>query len=192
VNQAASEAVTRLQRASGWRKKELQTLQSAMPVIGVSSRFNMMRGSLVLLCAHCEGFLRDATAIFLRYLEDRSPALADIRESYIILLKPDGLPRPWQAARNELLGDTSGRRRMLGDLRRHVWLLGLDYPPFEAQEKPLGELVRLRNAIAHGEKQWLSDDNYSEHTRRVLTFIDTLEDEVIGSVRNERYLRSAA
>ncbi len=192
MNQAASEAVTRLQRASGWRKKELQTLQSAMPVIGVSSRFNMMRGSLVLLCAHCEGFLRDATAIFLRYLEDRSPALADIRESYIILLKPDGLPRPWQAARNELLGDTSGRRRMLGDLRRHVWLLGLDYPPFEAQEKPLGELVRLRNAIAHGEKQWLSDDNYSEHTRRVLTFIDTLEDEVIGSVRNERYLRSAA
>ena len=192
MNEAASDAVARLQRASGWRKQELQALQSAMPAVGVSTRFNMMRGSLVLLCAHCEGFLRDATAIFLRYLEDRSPDLDDVRESYIILLKPDGLPRPWRRARNQLLGDTTGQGRMLGDMRRHVWLLGLDYPPFEAQEKPLGELVRLRNAIAHGERRWLSDDSYAEHTRRVLTFIDTLEDEVIGSIRNERYLRSAA
>ena len=192
MSQAASEAVTRLQRASGWRKKEVETLQSAMPVIGVSSRFSMIRGSLVLLCAHCEGFLRDATAIFLGYLEDRSPALAEIRESYIILLKPAGVERPWQAARNQLLQDTAGRPQILGDLRRHVWLLGLDYPPFEAQQKSLIELVRLRNAIAHGEKQWVSDENYSEHTRRALTFMDTLEDEVIGSIRNERYLRSAA
>lgn len=78
MNEAASEAVARLQRASGWRKQELQALQSAMP------------------------------------------------------------------------------------------------------------------AVAHGERRWLSDDSYAEHTRRVLTFIDTLEDEVIGSIRDERYLRSAA
>ena len=81
---------------------------------------------------------------------------------------------------------------MISDLRRHLWLLGLDYPPFESQERPLDELLRLLNAIAHGERKWLSDDNYTEHTRRALTFIDTVEDEVIGSIRNERYLRSAA
>ena len=150
-----------------------------------------MRGALVLICAHCEGFLRDATRVFLRHLEEQSPNLEDLRESYIITLKPDGLTRPWSEARQRLLEDRAAMR-MLARLRRHLWLLGLDYSPFEAQEKPLGELIRLRNAIAHGEGTWLSSTNYDEHTRRALAFIDTLEDEVVSAIRYRRYLRSAA
>ena len=191
MKRSASHAVSRLQRASSWRKKELQTLNSAMPVFSISARHNVMRGSLVLICAHCEGFLRDATRVFIRHLEEQSLSLEDLRESYIITLKPDGLTRPWSEARQRLLEDRAAMR-MLAKLRRHLWLLGLDYTPFEAQEKPLGELIRLRNAIAHGEKTWLASTNYDEHTRRALAFIDTLEDEVVDAIRYRRYLRSAA
>lgn len=185
----ATDAIRRLQRASSWRKKELLTLKALIPSMANSLRFNVMRGSLVLQCAHCEGFLRDATKVLLRHLEDRSPDLDEVLESYVILLKPDGLALPWSAALQRL-ADDPGARGMLTGLRRRFWLVGLDYSPFESHEKGLGELIRLRNRIAHGEKQWLTIADYDGQTERALSFIDRLEDLVVDTIRNERFLRA--
>ena len=73
-----------------------------------------------------------------------------------------------------------------------MWRLGLSYSRFEVQQQPLGDLRRLRNKIAHGEDASVSDEEYAEQARRAVEFIDTLEDEIVGSIREERYLREAA
>ena len=148
-----------------------------------------MRSSVVLFCAHCEGFLRDSVRILLRAYEDAELRLCELRHVYVILLCPDGVVRSWPQVRSALLSPGGGPVLDSKQLKRLMWILGMGYERLSNREVAISDLRMLRNRIAHGERVAVSPDNYPEYARWALGFIEDLEAEFSQFVSDRGYLK---
>ena len=179
----------RLAKASSWRKKELLVLSTMGIPAGKEAQMTAMRSSVVLFCAHCEGFLRDSVRILLRAYEDAELRLCQLRHVYVILLCPDGVVRSWPQVRSSLLSRGEGVALDSKQLKRLMWILGMDYEWFSNREIPMADLRMLRNKIAHGERVAVSPEVYPSYPRWALGFIEDLEAEFSQFVSGRAYLK---
>lgn len=183
--------VAQLARSSSWRKKELMTLATSLETEANAFRFVTMRAATVLFCAHCEGFLKDALTLFLRMLELAGLQLSQLREVYVILLCPDGVTRTWGQVKTSLLSSAQSRSPLeSGELRRLMWVLGMNYGQLANKEIPMANLRDLRNKIAHGEHVHVGPERYAELARVSIDFIDAIEKEFSNTVTGKRFMRS--
>ena len=177
-----------LEKSTSRRKKELHVLFS-ITSSAQSERYKhtLMRASTVLFYAHWQGFVRESSDLFLRFLEQKNVQLADLKESFIVLLKSDGVEIPVSVARKKLREDVSNLNPK--KMRRIAWILGLDYCNFEPTENFMNQFLKRRNKIAHGELAQISDDEFREIERLTYTLIELFAEQIILSVSEERFFR---
>jgi len=181
--------VTRLAKSSSWRKKELMMLAATLDSEAKELRVVTMRAATVLFCAHCEGFLKDALTLFLQALESAGLDLPQLREVYVILLCPEGVVRTWRQVKTSLL--SSGNRSLLDkdELRRVMWVLGMNYDRLSNKEIPMANLRNLRNMIAHGEHVHIDPSRYAELARTAVDFLEAVELEFSDAIVDRQFLR---
>ena len=185
----------RMEKETSWRKKELQVLSMGIRQVSDSGfRASLRRACIVLFCAHLEGFIGDISNLFLHFLQNQELKLAQLSDNFIVLLKPDGVEIPLDTARKNLQqqGFKQGTVLRPGELRRVVWLLGLNYETLEGKEMMLKELREKRNKIAHGKKTNVGDEELSRMATETSNLIESFESEIEFSVRNNTYLKSSS
>ena len=182
----------RLDRVSSWRKRELSELALGMPDMeNKLTRHALMRGCVVICCAHWEGFVRDASKLFVTFLDGQELGVSQLNKNFVALLKPEGKERKFEPAWRELWRNSPGNIKP-NQLRKITWQLGFDYEPFITKERLIADLVDRRNAIAHGEKTGVGEDEYIAKIQDVRNLLSSFETEVVRSVRERRYLDTAS
>ena len=93
----------RLDRVSSWRKRELSELALGMPdTKNELVKHALMRGCVVVCCAHWEGFVRDASKLFVMFLDGQGLGLSQLGRNFVALLKPEGKEREFERAWTEM------------------------------------------------------------------------------------------
>ena len=126
-----SELVDKLETESSRRKKEIGNLKldvQELPAANSADAF--LQACVVLLFAHLEGFVKDSSRQYLRFLEARN---ADLQ----------GLSKKWLER---------GSVVSVARLREIVWCMRMDYGPFRRKEFVVARMKNLRDPIAHGER----------------------------------------
>ena len=181
----------RLEQAAVWRKRELADIALGVQEISSkSSRFALMRAGIVMCYAHWEGFVRDSSELFMRYLGEQRLGVSQLKKNFVALLNTDGNERDFNYARHRMRHDRAGN---LGskELRKIIWQLGLDYRPFESSQTAIESLVKRRNSIAHGECTGVGEEEYKRVIDDVRKFMELFETQIDCSVREQRYLDNA-
>jgi MAE_28990/MAE_18760-like HEPN len=187
----------------GWRRKENKAVQSLVHGSGSLRKQAILRGAIASLYAHWEGFVKTGCRAYLEFVTIRKlrncelsiPLLglalkrtlksvggSDRLDSHLefsawLLREWDRrarLPSPEDIIQTSNLDSRVFKSYMLG--------LGLRYlPEFEIAEKPvIDALVQVRNNLAHGEWQIVSETAYDEW----IVWIDRLMELVCQEIEN--------
>ena len=148
----------------------------------------IMRSFVVLLWAHWEGSVRDISDMFLRFLKGQNIGLGGLNENFYVLLKADGVESDIGVEKKNLFADQRSLKPQ--ELRRVVWLLGLDYSRFDSKRQLMESLQKRRNKIAFGARIGISDRDFDLLVNHTQNLIGIFEDLIVYSVLNSTYLRS--
>ena len=189
-----------------WRKKELTEYRFLLA--GARNRADrhgaLLRGSVTLLYAHWEGFVKSASVAYLSYVSFQRLRLRELAPNFLALASR-GLLRQGGAAntigvhievvryfREQLdsqasvpIRDGISTRANLNSevLEEIVRSLGLDFTPFETKKHLIDEgLLASRNTIAHGEELRVTPERFEELYREVIEMLDQYRTQVENAV----------
>jgi len=183
-----------------WRKRELTSIRLNMLRARAHLRLTMVRCGVCLLYAHWEGFIKCASTAYVCYVDHQGMRLRDLRHGLlalalhkefaeaeqttristrsrlVALLRSDLMDRaslPWSTA------ISTGSNLTSRQLYEILALLGLDDTEYRKKELLLdGRLLDWRNAIAHGEKREIDDDDYVRVHDAVISLVGRFRTDV--------------
>lgn len=195
-----------------WRKKELTALRLMVESKSLPQdrQAVLLRGSVALLYAHWEGFIKAAGRAYLEFVHFQRRSYNQLARNFVAL----GI----RAKLSNAAGITKVRAHLdvvdffldhLNDrcnlpykdgidaqsnlsshvLRNVVETLGLDYSEFEMKEKLLDDLLlRQRNTIAHGEYLTTTIGAYLDLHEQVLQMMEAFRIQVDNAAALKRFL----
>jgi len=194
-----------------WRKKELHTFWSKIQSAKPQPRNALMRGGIVLLYAHWEGFVKQSASAYLVFVAQERLRWEQLRPSFIALGMKAKLNEARQTNRASIYTEvveffSSGMSKRCkipykgvintqSNLTSAVFkdimcMLALDYSRFVTKENLIDEkLVNLRNSIAHGERLQLDRSGYEELHCEVIGMIETFGNLISNAAYREEYLQ---
>lgn len=209
----------KIARELAWRKQEISGLRmSARRSDG--ERAYLFRAGLVLLCAHWEGFLRNAVGLYFKHVFSQRLRIKDLAPNFVAAAffadvqragKTDypGSPETHgRLAQRILLGvdeictqstwdvktDGNPGTDVLARLLASAGIspqLGFDAAAWSTMQVFINEqVVRDRHRVAHGEGFRVSRVEFLERSERMLELLDRVSSELITAAEQERY-RSA-
>lgn len=208
----------RLSNELAWRKQELGTFHLIADGLQRGDRrtelLAILRGSIALLYAHWEGYVKEATYLYLSYVATRrlpieqlscavAPAIAGQYTDN--LLSQGDLPSISEFARIMRGSGTSMKRLTV---KKHQIDTGsnLNFKQFLRLAEAAGlsphlfltdeglvtlideQLLARRNKIAHGEYSFVDYDEYSEVRDKVLQAIDNFTNTLVTAAIDQRFL----
>lgn len=209
-----AQVARRLDRSISWRKKEL-TRQKFLTESASSVDSDILRRSgVTLLYAHWEGFIKDASQIYLKYLSNTPLELSRLKPCFVALamggeikeagranktsshiqlvekfrrIESQSYPQqriPWKNV-------ISTRSNLKSEVLREIAAaLGLDYSPFELKEKAvIDRLVNFRNSVAHGEGQAISTVDYGVLHSETIELLNIFRDSIEDAAYHDKHLR---
>lgn len=177
-----------------WRRKELSDMKSAINAADSVSRHALLRALVAMSYAHWEGYVRTCATRYFEYLTLRKkPFLEFERQIYVnsMLSRLDALYQSRRSIKerseliNEIL-DGSGRRfayinqdlidtksNLNTDVVKDICLIcGVDSNHFEDKRTFIDLLLlKRRNAIAHGQQEYIHVDEINEFVANVLAIM---------------------
>jgi hypothetical protein len=209
-----AQVARRLDRSIAWRKKELTQQKFLADSASAGNAEVLRRSGITLLYAHWEGFIKDASNIYLRYLSSAPVELTRLRPCFVAIALGGEIKTAGQAKKTsshaklvELFRsiDTppplqrrlpwknviSTRSNLKSAVLREITAtLGLDYTPFELKEKAvIDRLVTFRNSVAHGEGQAISQADYNTLHTETIDLLDKYRDLIEDAAYNNRHIR---
>jgi len=197
-----------------WRRKELTEIRSRIPVSQQPSQAMLLRAGVALLYAHWEGFVKHASNTFIEYVRKQRHQYDELGLGLLALcvrrrlhgLAESNNPETHIETLHFLLNELGGRARipLEGVIRtksnlnsqrfkRIVVFLGLDYKPYEPQEKLIDhQLVKWRNQIAHGEYRNPRRDEFDGLYPHVVDMMARFKNDISNSAATQRYLLRTA
>ncbi len=206
---------SRLDRGLAWRKKELTQIKLLADSSPDPKSANVLRrAGIALMYAHWEGFVKDASKLYLAYLAKGPMDLGTLRSCFVAIALRREITSPSHAKKGsshaelvELLRTVdlpppkmrrlptraviSTRSNLKGAVLREIAAtLGLDYAPFELKENPvINRLAKLRNTIAHGGGLPVTPADYNALHAETITLMDAYKDSIQDAADNARHVR---
>lgn len=209
-----AQVARRLDRSISWRKKELTQQKFIADSASSVDSYVLRRSGITLLYAHWEGFIKDASHIYLKYLSNTPLELTRLKPCFVALALGGEIKLAGRANKTSshallvekfLLIDTppylqqripwknviSTRSNLKSEVLREIAAaLGLDYSPFELKEKAvIDRLVHFRNSVAHGEGQSISEEDYNTLHTETIDLLNKFRDSIEDAAYHDRHLR---
>ena len=192
-----------------WRRKELTGVLSDIRQADASTKPARLRGGIALLYAHWEGFVKQAGEAYLVFVATKRLRLDELNPSFLALAlraKLGEFSQSSQATKhttfvNYFRSSLSDRARIPTKgivatkanlnskvLQEIIISLGLDYSAFELKEKLLdGELLYLRNNIAHGKGLFPSEKEFEDMYSEITGLIRELKTQIENAASRGSY-----
>ncbi|HXF15859.1 MAG TPA: MAE_28990/MAE_18760 family HEPN-like nuclease [Burkholderiales bacterium] len=209
-----AQLASRLDKNLAWRKQELTQLKFLADSASAQNARVLRRAGIGLLYAHWEGFVKDTSNSYLKYLARGTMEVGKLKSCFVaIALSGDilsagqakktssharlvdivrdlGTPPP-ATKRIPTKGVISTRSNLKGEVLREIAAtLGIDYAPFALKEKPvIDRLVQYRNSIVHGKGLPIQQNEYEELHREIISLMDTYKDLIQDAADGDGHLR---
>lgn len=177
-----------------WRRKELSDMKAAVKTADEPAKPALLRALIAMAYAHWEGYVRTCANRYFEHLTLRKKAFSDLeRQIYVnsFLGKIDALRHGRVSIQercklvNEILDSRNGRfvylHPELIDTRSNLstnvimdicLICGIDATHFEAKRTFLDViLLRRRNAIAHGQQQYIASEEIDDFVADILALM---------------------
>ncbi|TDQ37137.1 MAE_28990/MAE_18760 family HEPN-like nuclease [Aureibacillus halotolerans] len=189
---------SKLEKDLSWRKKELTALRMAIEESDYATVNIHIRGGMLLLYAHWEGFIKKAIKVYLMFLNEQNLDCGQVADHLLFLkmksallqASKDGSKRllPYVDVFHGVLTRKSGETFRVrpehistesnlnyGVLIDLLFSIGVNKAPFELRKNFIDyKLVDKRNGIAHGEHIMVVRDE-SEQKEETEDFISIYE-----------------
>lgn len=196
-----------------WRKKELHLIKSDVHRNrDTNHEYVSVRGGIALLYAHWEGFVKNASTLYVRFISDQRCRYDELSDTFVALTIRSkvaiasqskstadhhfivNLLRKRQNERGVVQpkGAISTRSNLNTDvLQEIIQSLDLDFRPFESKRNLIDEsLLANRNTVAHGSYVSMSVDGYLDLHDEIIGLMQTLFDQILDSASRKRYLNA--
>ena len=183
-----------------WRKRELDTLKRMVERARPHEKAFLLRAAVCVLYAHWEGFVRAAAESYASFVAAQGLRYRDLTPNFVALgLRTEVV----NAGRSERLTDlTSVAEKMIHGLDERAsidWersvqtganlnsarfaqilcLIGRDGKEYESSNQLLDQkLLGKRNAVAHGRRDQVDEDDYAELHAEIIRLVDMFRDDV--------------
>ena len=187
-----TELQSKLDQELTWRKKELIDYKFVVNSNKKSTQLTpLIRGGIALGYAHWEGFIKNASSIYVSYISTRKIPLKDIQVNFITLsfIKKmnkgksveeclgltnefiNELNKPCKLYEKDIVETKSNLNyQILEDILK---LLGLNVGDFKSNENFINKkLVEPRNDIAHGTYREVSIEDYEIIHKTIIPLMD--------------------
>jgi hypothetical protein len=200
-----------------WRRNELEACKQLIKTHKNSDSAEFyLRSGVVMLYAHWEGFVLEASCLYVEYVSRQKLTLEELAPNFIALgLKgtmKEAVNNKDAALYNEVIeilrfklrqrstlptqqNDVRDvlrerKRNMKADVLENLLVsLGLPYrPEYQVQAQLIdNRLVYLRNAIAHGRKPYLEQDTVLELFEKIEPLFTLFKNQIENAAATERY-----
>lgn len=202
-----------LDRDLAWRRKEFTTFKLMVSASRKHEKELLLRSSVTLLYAHWEGHIKFCAQVYILYLKHLAPNYSNMKDNFIqmslgerfkegfSIKKFPSQKEVFDYIKDKKSGNFNVNESTVIDtesnLKYSVFYnilsqLGLNSKPFELKENFIdSKMLRLRNAIAHGEKVSPSEleETHSELEKELLSMIETFQNMIRNAASNKEYLK---
>ena len=196
-----------------WRKKELTTLNFMIGRSRPHERDTLLRGSVCLLYAHWEGFVRDAATSYVCFVVSQGLRLRDLSPNFLVLGLLSNVSQIEQARFYTLHAwlteavtsqlsenfslDCEKAINTRSNLNSRVFkeirqIIGIEDAGYESKNNLLDErLLGNRNRVSHGRRLEIGTNDYTLLYETVIELVDKFRTDVenaaaLGTYRASR------
>lgn len=196
-----------------WRKKELFDFNQI--VCSDSERESIfVRAGIAVLCAHFEGFIKLAANYYVVYVSDKNIPVNDIKNNFLALKfrkKIHECSKTPKASVHTTFFDvidkmqggyfsvhysdddkiiSTGGNPTSENIVEILQSIGLDFSRFESKKKYIDHnLLKNRNEIVHGERTYLSKEDFHETYRIIMEVMEDFKSMIINAAEEGLYLK---
>lgn len=197
-----------------WRKKEIADLNNLIDTRSFSmSKQNMLlRSGITILYAHWEGYIKTVANSYLEFVVRQKLTYDELAINFVAIAMKTKLKEATETNKATIFTEvtkflltqtsnrssipyediiTTGSNLSSSILREISCILGLDYSFYGTREIIIDEqLLKRRNAIAHGEYLLLDRNEYRDLQRQILEMMEYFRNQVENSSAQKLYLRN--
>lgn len=195
-----------------WRRKELSFIASSLYLATPKTVDTYLRIGVTMLYAHWQGYINNAGNWYINYLKQKKLNYEDLTDNFITLaLKQklkicgstnkttihyevvsiliNGMSDEIDLPYKNGIDTTSNLNYDI--LAEILFTLGLDHSQYELKKNLIDlTLLDSRNKIAHGERYYITKDEFFILYDDVLEMLECFRDQIIDAVRKKSYLRN--
>ncbi|MDM8549955.1 MAE_28990/MAE_18760 family HEPN-like nuclease [Desulfobacterales bacterium HSG2] len=191
----AEELRRRLESDPEWRIKELDSLKKAIDSSTEENRKAHLRAGVLLLCAHWEEFVKNAAENYLRFVAAKGLNCDELSHPFIAMalrgemakdkatvkasafyvktveFMLEGLSNQAKIPYRDIIKTEDNLKSEV--LKAILITIGIDYSPYELQSNIIdSQLLRIRNAVAHGQGMNVDRDEFNCLNHKIIELID--------------------
>lgn len=193
-----------------WRRKELSDMKAAIIASDLAAKPALLRALIAMSYAHWEGYIRTCANRYFEYLTLRRKHYSELeRQIYVnsFVVRIDALHHSRVSLEdrcnliNEIIDGTNGSFRYLNpalidtksnlstDVIKDICIIcAIDPSYFESQRTLIDVLVlKRRNAIAHGQQEFIHLDEIDDLVSSVLALISHFRSLLENKVYTKQY-----
>lgn len=201
-----------LDRDFAWRKKELIDLQL---MIHSTNNKTICRMGLALLSAHFEGFIKLAANYYVIFVASQNLKINQLQFNFMAIHCSEGLKACNETqkisvysrelehivnnysnqkfhvrySQDKPLVKTGGNPSSLV-LKEILDSIGLDFMPYETKKNYIdADLLSNRHGIVHGEKIFITEDEFDNTMMNVLEIMEIFKEQVLSAAIDKHYLK---
>jgi hypothetical protein len=193
-----------------WRKKELTLSRALVETANEKKKPTFIRGGVLLLYAHWEGFVKFASVEYAKFVSVRRLTYSELASAFVALeirkRLPAGSSRDISAYIEVCDFFRSGLQERIGEIHKQdaistksnlsskvlkniMLALNLDYRNFETRANMIdNQLLFNRHNIAHGKQLMVDVSEYEELCRSVIELLDEFVTQVTNAAYAKTYL----
>ncbi|MCE9839630.1 hypothetical protein LZ636_08030 [Proteus terrae] len=199
-----------------WRKHEISTIVGQVSSSRKSAKITLMRAAIALMYSHWEGHVKNASEIYLTYLNSISPKYIEMKDNFKhISLRSkfeEGFSIKEYSSQKEIYEYISfglncnfninekhivkTNSNLKSDVFRNIMeQLGLKFNDLELKSNFIDQvLLNNRNCIAHGERLNPQDitDAYDNIKEEIIEMLEIVNRTIKNAASNKEYLKDCS
>lgn len=192
-----------------WRMKELDAIKKTIDSSTEDKQKAHLRAGVLLLYAHWEGFIRNAAENYLRFVakglncdelshpfialalrgeiaKDRETAKTSVFYANVVEFMLEGLSHPAKIPYKDIIKAEDNLKSEV--LKEILITIGIDYSPYELESNVIDfRLLRIRNAVAHGQGMNISKAQFIRLNRKIIGMINSIKNDILRAAILESY-----